>query len=147
VEVEVDRRRLTFVTTHLDYQFEDGRLFETEQLLKYLADVKPPLIVVADLNDVPTGSAYQLMRTKFDDAWITSRAKGDGFSYPADKPGKRIDHIFYSSKAIRAKKAWVVESLASDHIPVVAELEIGRVQSQHAACVWLGGDLYNARGR
>src|SRR5688572_1804326 len=131
VEVEVDRRRLTFVTTHLDYQFEDGRLFETEQLLKNLADVKPPLIVVADLNDVPSGSAYQLMRTKFDDAWITSRAKGDGFSYPADKPGKRIDHIFYSAKAIRAKKAWVVESLASDHIPVVAELEIGRVQSQH----------------
>jgi len=128
VEVEVDRRRLTFVTTHLDYQFEDGRLFETEQLLKYLADVKPPLIVVADLNDVPSGSAYQLMRAKFDDAWITSRAKGDGFSYPADKPGKRIDHIFYSSKAIRAKKAWVVESLASDHIPVVAELQIGRVQ-------------------
>jgi endonuclease/exonuclease/phosphatase family metal-dependent hydrolase len=128
VEVEVDRQRLTFVTTHLDYQFEDGRLFETEQLLKHLAAVKPPLIVVADLNDVPSGSAYQLMRTKFDDVWVTSHAKGDGFSYPADKPGKRIDHIFYSSEAMRAKKAWVVESLASDHIPVVAELEIGRVR-------------------
>jgi acetylornithine deacetylase/succinyl-diaminopimelate desuccinylase-like protein/endonuclease/exonuclease/phosphatase family metal-dependent hydrolase len=132
IEIEVERQRLTFVTTHLDYQFEDGRLFETEQLLKNLADVKPPLIVVADLNDVPSGSAYQFMRTKFDDAWITSAAKGDGFSYPADKPGKRIDHIFYSAKAIRAKKAWVVESLASDHIPVVAELEIGRTLSQHA---------------
>lgn len=132
IEVEVDRQRLTFVTTHLDYQFEDGRLFETEQLLKNLADVKAPLIVVADLNDVPSGSAYQLMRTKFDDAWVASRAKGDGFSYPADKPAKRIDHIFYSSKAMRAKKAWVVASLASDHIPVVADLEIGRIQTQHA---------------
>ena len=52
-----------------------------------------------------------------------SRAKGDGFSYPADKPMKRIDHIFLS-KGVRAKKAWVVATLASDHIPVVADLEI-----------------------
>jgi len=125
VEVEVDGKRLHFVTTHLDYQFEDGRLFETEQMLKFLEGVKGPLIVVADLNDVPAGSAYKLMRTKFDDAWVSSGASGDGFSYPADKPGKRIDHIFYRSGAgTRAKKSWVIETLASDHIPVMAELQI-----------------------
>ncbi len=123
VEVEFDRKLLTFVTTHLDYQFEDGRVFETEQLLRFLSDVNGPLIVVADLNDVPSGGAYQLMRNRFEDAWATSRAKGDGFSYPADKPVKRIDHIFYARGA-KAKKAWVVETLASDHVPVVAQLEI-----------------------
>ena len=124
-EIDVNGKTITFVTTHLDYQFADGRLFETEQLLKFLDGVKGPLIVVADLNDVPEGSAYQLMRTLFDDAWITSRAAGDGFSYPADKPVKRIDHIFYrTDQRVRAKKAWVVETLASDHVPVVAELEI-----------------------
>ena len=132
VEVEVDRKPLTFVTTHLDYQFEDGRLFETEQLLRHLGEVKGPLIVVADLNDLPSGSSYQLMRTRFDDAWIVSGAKGDGFSYPADKPAKRIDHIF-SSKGVKAKKAWVVETLASDHIPVVADVEVDRLETQHAA--------------
>lgn len=125
IEVEVDRKRVNFVTTHLDYQFEDGRLFETEQMLKFLEGVNGPTIVVADLNDVPTGSAYQLIRTKFDDAWVTSGAKTDGFSYPADKPAKRIDHIFYrSADRVRVKKSWVIETLASDHIPVVAELEI-----------------------
>ena len=125
VEIEVDKKIVNFVTTHLDYQFEDGRLFETEQLMKFLDGVKGPLFVVADLNDVPDGSAYKLMRTKFDDAWVTSRAKGDGFSYPADKPVKRIDHIFYrTGDRIRVKKAWVVATLASDHVPVVAELEI-----------------------
>jgi endonuclease/exonuclease/phosphatase family metal-dependent hydrolase len=124
-EIEIDRKIVNFVTTHLDYQFEDGRLFETEQLMRLLEDAKGPLIVVADLNDIPEGSAYKLMRTKFEDAWITSRAKGDGFSYPADKPVKRIDHIFYrTGDRMRAKKAWVVTTLASDHVPVVAELEI-----------------------
>jgi endonuclease/exonuclease/phosphatase family metal-dependent hydrolase len=131
IEIEVDKKIVNFVTTHLDYQYEDGRLFETEQLMKFLDDLNgrprgaAPTIVVADLNDVPEGSAYKLMRTKFDDAWVTSRTKGDGFSYPADKPVKRIDHIFYrTGDRVRAKKAWVVETLASDHIPVVAELEI-----------------------
>ena len=119
VEIEVDKKTVNFVTTHLDYQFEDGRLFETEQLMRFLDGAKGPLIVVADLNDIPDGSAYKLMRTKFDDAWLASRAKGDGFSYPADKPVKRIDHIFYG-KGVRAKKVWVIATLASDHIPVVA---------------------------
>jgi endonuclease/exonuclease/phosphatase family metal-dependent hydrolase len=124
-QIELDGRTINFVTSHLDYQYEDGRLFETEQLLKFLAGTKGPLIVVADLNDVPEGSAYKLMRTVFADVWITSRAEGDGFSYPADSPLKRIDHIFYrSGDGIRAKKAWTVTTLASDHLPVVAELEI-----------------------
>jgi len=34
---------------------------------------------------------------------------------------------------VRAKKAWTVETLASDHIPVVAEVEVGRLETQHAA--------------
>ena len=123
IEVDLDGKLVNFVTTHLDYQYEDGRLFETEQLLKFLEETKGPLIVVADLNDTPDGGAYKLMDTLFDDAWIASRTKGDGFSYPADKPVKRIDHIFYRDR-VRAKKAWVVETLASDHVPVVAELEI-----------------------
>jgi endonuclease/exonuclease/phosphatase family metal-dependent hydrolase len=125
VEVEFDGIPLNFVTTHLDYQFADGRLFETEQMLKVLADVKGPLIVVADLNDEPSGSSYQLMLKTFQDAWITSRAKGEGLSYPADKPVKRIDHIFYrTGDSVKAKKAWVVSTLASDHIPVMAEIEV-----------------------
>ena len=125
VEVEVDGKVINFATTHLDYQFEDGRFFETQQLLQFLIAVKGPLIVVGDWNDTPEGVAYKLMGFYFDDAWISSRAKGDGFSYPADKPSKRIDHIFCRKiDRMRAKKAWVVGTLASDHVPVVAEIEI-----------------------
>jgi endonuclease/exonuclease/phosphatase family metal-dependent hydrolase len=126
VEVDVGGGRIVnFVTTHLDYQFADGRLFETEQLLRFLQDVKGPLIVVGDFNDEPTGTAYKLMLGGFDDAWITGRAKDAGLSYPADKPVKRIDYIFgRRSDRIKAKKAWVTQTLASDHIPVMADLEI-----------------------
>jgi endonuclease/exonuclease/phosphatase family metal-dependent hydrolase len=123
-EVRIGGRLINFVTTHLDYQYEDGRAFETEQLLAALKDINDPLIVVGDFNEVPTGEAYELMRSYFVDGWIQSRAKNDeGLSYPADKPAKRIDYIFFRS-LVRAKRIWVVNTLASDHVPVVAELEI-----------------------
>jgi endonuclease/exonuclease/phosphatase family metal-dependent hydrolase len=125
VEVEIDGRKVNFVTTHLDYQYEDGRVFETEQLLRFLDGLKGPLIVVGDFNDEPAGGAYKLMLTRFADAWPGSRAKGEGLSYPADKPAKRIDYIFCGTgESVRAKKVSLVTTLASDHLPVVAELEL-----------------------
>lgn len=126
VEIDIGGGRiLNLVNTHLDYQFDDGRLFEAEQMLQFLAGVKGPLIVVGDFNDEPSGNTYKLMLAGFDDAWVRSKAKSIGLSYPADKPVKRIDYIFTRrTDDIRAKKAWVVNTLASDHIPVVAELEI-----------------------
>jgi len=124
-EVSYHGRKLNFVTTHLDYQFDDGRVFETQQLLAALKDVKGPLIISGDFNDVPDGNAYQLMRADFDDAWVASANTLSGLSYPADKPAKRIDYIFARrTDALRAKRTWTVETLASDHIPVVADLEV-----------------------
>ena len=124
-EVIVRGRVLNFVTTHLDYQYDDDRLFETQQLLNALKDVKGPLIVVGDFNDVPAGRAYQLMRYQFGDAWIESRSTDEGFSYPTDKPSKRIDYIFFrSTDRLRSKRAWIVDTQASDHVPVVADLEL-----------------------
>ena len=124
-EVKIDGRLVHFVTTHLDYQHDDGRLFEAQQMLAFLSDVKGPLIVVGDFNDTPAGDTSKLMRSLFDDAWAV-RPTDEGFSYPADKPTKRIDYIFMRrTDGIRTKRAWIVETLASDHIPVVADLEIG----------------------
>ena len=125
VEVEIEGRSVGFVTTHLDYQTSGGRLFEAEQLLRMLNGVKDPLIVAGDFNDEPTGNTFKLMLGGFEDAWTSGRAKGSGLSYPADNPVKRIDYIFYRrNRGVRAKRAWVVNTLASDHLPVMAELEI-----------------------
>ena len=125
VEVSVGGRVLNFVTTHLDYQSSEGRLFETEQLLRALKIIKGPLIVVGDFNDEPTGEAYKRMLTRFTDAWAESGGDGSGFTYPADQPRKRIDFIFWGVEAgslWRVQHARVADSLASDHRPVTAEL-------------------------
>jgi endonuclease/exonuclease/phosphatase family metal-dependent hydrolase len=125
VEVKIGGRTVNFLTTHLDYQYDDGRVFEAEQLLAAVKDVSGPLIIVGDFNDVPTGGAYKLMHQQFADAWIESHAAGEGLSYPADKPAKRIDYILTrQADRIKTKRAWIVNTLASDHVPVVADLEI-----------------------
>ena len=125
-EVSVGGTTLNFVTTHLDYQYDDGRLFEARQLLAALKDVRGPLLIVGDFNDVPSGKTYQLMREQFGDAWLETRRTDEGFTYPADKPAKRIDYVLTrATDRVRAKRAWIVNTLASDHVPVVADLEIG----------------------
>jgi endonuclease/exonuclease/phosphatase family metal-dependent hydrolase len=124
-EVNIGGQVVNFVTTHLDYQYEDGRVFETQQLLAGLKDVKGPLVVVGDFNDVPSGGAYRLMRESFDDAWSLTHPSDEGFSYPAEKPTKRIDYIFTrTADGIRAKRGWIPDTLASDHVPVVADLDV-----------------------
>jgi endonuclease/exonuclease/phosphatase family metal-dependent hydrolase len=137
-EVIFHGQKLNFVTTHLDYQYEDGRVFETEQLLAGLKDVTGPLIVVGDFNEEPTGQAYRLIKTHFIDTWtqllygswldgskVRTQQPSQRLTYPADKPAKRIDYIFTrQSDRIRTKRAWIVETLASDHLPMVAELEL-----------------------
>ena len=132
IEVKVSGRTLNFATTHLDYQYEDGRVFEAGQMIDYLKDEKEALVLVGDFNEEPGGDAYKLITTHFRDAWVPNKdmsavkkAIPDGLSYPADKPVKRIDYIFLSSKTTaKVKKAWIVNTLASDHVPVVADLEI-----------------------
>ena len=125
--MNIDGRVVNFATTHLDYQYEDGRVFEAEQLLAALKDVKGPLILVGDFNDVPAGGAYKLVSEQFGDAWAANRADDPGFSYPADKPAKRIDYIWLSkNKSVVPVKAWVPESDASDHRPLVVEFRLDK---------------------
>jgi endonuclease/exonuclease/phosphatase family metal-dependent hydrolase len=124
-EVKVGTSTVSFVTTHLDYQYEDGRVFEAQQMLEFLKPQAGPMILVGDFNVEPTGESYQLVSKQFRDVWLETKAKEAGLSYPADKPVKRIDYILFRPKeGVKARKAWTVNTLASDHLPVVAELEL-----------------------
>lgn len=127
VEVELKGQRIHFVNTHLDYQHADNRLYEANQMLAALPQKSAPVIVAGDFNDEPMGTSYKLMRESFVDAWAASGASGDGLTYPADKPSKRIDYIFCGAGSrFSVKNARVVQTLASDHLPLVADLEIER---------------------
>lgn len=124
IEVKQAKQVFSFVTTHLDYQYEDGRVFEAKQLLDFLKSQPGPLILVGDFNVEPSGESYQLITKQFRDVWLVKGSRGFGFSFPADQPKKRIDYILTrQGDQVQVKKVWIVNTLASDHVPVVADLE------------------------
>lgn len=127
VRVRLDGRDLDFVTTHLDWQHEDGRVFEARQLLDALRDDDAPLVITGDFNEEPDAQAYKLTHARFADAWAEAHAgrDADGRTYPADKPAKRIDYVFYSAGRFRVKGARVIDTRASDHRPLVVALDFG----------------------
>jgi endonuclease/exonuclease/phosphatase family metal-dependent hydrolase len=123
--VETLRGRLQVVTTHLDASAEDTyRLQEVRELLNV---VRPrvseytPVVVGGDFNAEPTSPVIQTMRDAgLRDAW-TECGQGDGFTYPADRPTKRIDYVFITAP-LRCTAATVVDTQISDHRPLLVTL-------------------------
>jgi endonuclease/exonuclease/phosphatase family metal-dependent hydrolase len=125
VVLEVRGRELVFLDTHLDARGEDAeRWFSAAELVEAIQPLGQPVILCGDFNDTPDSRTYEKLAQQFTDTWKVAGA-GDGFTIPAEKPRKRIDYIWTSKEpALEALKAWVPESKASDHLPVVAEFRL-----------------------
>jgi endonuclease/exonuclease/phosphatase family metal-dependent hydrolase len=123
LSLRVHGRELVFMNTHIDYRPDDSeRLMNVGEIQAKLDEYHGrPVILAGDFNDNPGSRTHVKMKEQFDDAWELI-GQGDGFSYPAEAPRKRIDYLWLSKdKSVVPVKAWVPESDASDHRPLVAE--------------------------
>jgi endonuclease/exonuclease/phosphatase family metal-dependent hydrolase len=115
---------LIFVGTHLHHVSDAFRVSEATVLNGLLGDAmakrEPAVILLGDFNAKPDSKVITMMREKWDDP---TAAVGDTF--PADKPDRTIDYVMlpkgHGWKVVSAKV--VDEPLASDHRPVVVELQ------------------------
>jgi endonuclease/exonuclease/phosphatase family metal-dependent hydrolase len=125
--LDVHGRDVLFMNTHIDYRPDDAeRLMNVEELKAIVSDAtkeKQPVIITGDFNSLPGSRTHERMKAFLTDAWEIA-GKGDGFSYPAEKPIKRIDYIFVSLDSVEPVKTEVLHSLASDHLPVITELRL-----------------------
>ncbi|MBN1488735.1 MAG: endonuclease/exonuclease/phosphatase family protein [Phycisphaerae bacterium] len=121
VHVRVDGRPLVFLATHFDHRPDDGeRLASVAELRKHVAEWKDlPVIVAGDLNATPD-SPVIAQATEFLHDGFTA-GTGDGFTFPADEPNRRIDYILHNGAAgLEAVESCVIpEPLASDHRPLL----------------------------
>lgn len=122
--IDVRGLRLHVFDTHLDYR-ADPRVREQQVagMLEVMRERAAPQVLMGDLNARPDAAELQPLLTRFTDAW--SVATGDGATYPAQMPDRRIDYILLSDD-VGVTAAGVLSGLASDHRAVVADILILR---------------------
>ncbi len=133
--LEVHGEEIVAMNTHIDYRQDDTeRVMNVAEVRDAASRYTPrPLIVCGDFNDTPESRIIALMKEDFIDAWEAA-GTGAGFTYPADTPKKRIDYIFVSkpkrgedqssSLSLRPVAARVIQTDASDHLPLLVEFEL-----------------------
>jgi endonuclease/exonuclease/phosphatase family metal-dependent hydrolase len=116
---------LTAVSAHLGLSARE-REAHARELTDWLVGIEGPTVVGADLNEGPDSPAARWLGQRLFDAFGHA-GKGPGGSFPARMPTSRIDSVFVSGD-IRPMRAWVSTApevvTASDHRPVIAELEL-----------------------
>jgi endonuclease/exonuclease/phosphatase family metal-dependent hydrolase len=107
--------------THLDYRADPAvRQAQVADMNKIMDARHGPKILIGDLNAQPDDAELAPLWSRLTDA-LTVTGQRTTPTWPADAPTKRIDYVTYT-KGLRATGAYVPDTLASDHRPVVADL-------------------------
>lgn len=127
IRVELgEGRNLLFGTTHLDHLQDSNRELQTREALKYLEPYQEyPIVLGGDFNMNQSNSIWDIWKTDFYVPCTNCPSTA-----PAIKPTTAIDFLIMNQKA---KSMFNVtsyrifpEDYASDHLPVVMEVEINK---------------------
>jgi endonuclease/exonuclease/phosphatase family metal-dependent hydrolase len=99
-----------------------NRSIQADLIREILGDSPHPLLVCADLNDVPNSYTYSTVRGKLQDAFL-KKGFGVGRTFASLSPTLRIDYIF-ADKNFRIKQFNRLVKRYSDHYMLVADLEL-----------------------
>ncbi|MFN7138349.1 MAG: endonuclease/exonuclease/phosphatase family protein [Limisphaerales bacterium] len=122
--VNVHGRELSLWNTHIDHRRDDTeRMLAVTKFKEWAREEKLPILFCGDFNALPGSRTFNEMTEQFDDVWLKV-GEGNGFTFPVKNSNRRIDYIFLSKGAgIEPIRAWVPQTEASDHLPVVAEFK------------------------
>jgi endonuclease/exonuclease/phosphatase family metal-dependent hydrolase len=117
-------KSLRIVSTHFQHNMPEDRVAEAKAVnaLFTFKDETIPTILAGDINAKPEDEPVQILLKK----WTNAIDKEATPTVPATDPKSRIDYIFYRpASAFKVIESKVIpESIASDHRPVFAILEI-----------------------
>jgi len=118
-----DGRRFVFSGTHLCHEFEDNRVAQAQAITEILASTRIPAIVAGDFNFTPEQKPYAAIRQYMLDAGEIAGATSN--TWPYHEPRARLDYIFMDAQnPWRVKEVRLIQNDASDHLPVLAVLEL-----------------------
>ena len=127
------RRRFVLFDTHFAHRDEDdvARTKSATLLLERLASIAGdlPIVLTGDMNATPESDAYRLLAGRLTDAWTAApvrRGPDRTFHDFTGSPDRRIDYVFVSGfrpTRVEVRTDHIGSLYASDHFPVVAELQ------------------------
>lgn len=122
VHVEVEGNIIAIFNTHMELDMEQ-RLHQIESfIIPLVGKCKGPAVLCGDFNEKPDWPGVSVLSSQFQDSF---KANSGGLSctFPAGDPKARIDYIFLNAKC-RVIDYSIVKATASDHLPVLATIEI-----------------------
>lgn len=117
--LRVRTRAGVFCSTHLQHDNAEERRAQAEAVVAELSDSPGPTVVVGDLNAVPGSPELQPLTDAYQDSWELV-GNGDGSTYPAEDPDRRIDYVL-ADPGLRPVAARVVSTESSDHLPYLVD--------------------------
>ena len=124
--IDVEGVEVSVYVTHLSHMphRSDLRAEQAQAILRRVERDPRPAILMGDLNDAPSSTALLLLRQRFSCAFNRA-GEGEGSTFPLPFPlaDLRLDYVM-ASDAFVARRAYVLREVASDHFPVVADLQL-----------------------
>ncbi len=119
--IDLGQQTITLFSVHLGLNPQE-RERQLDEVLAYTARAPAPKVLVGDFNANPDSHEIGRVLGQFDSAFAAAGI-GTGYTSPADVPGETIDYVFVSPD-LPVMSAEVISSLASDHLPVLARVEL-----------------------
>ena len=123
-QLKVAGQLVGVVSCHLSLD-RDRRLREARRVLDVAQRLRGPVVVAGDLNEPPNGRTWHLFR----EAGFADHGSREWRTFPSEDPRRRIDALLVrgDARVLRHGDPGVDVALlaaASDHRPVLAELEL-----------------------
>ena len=128
VEVNISGSKFTVINTHLGLTAEDRRAQVIDLLSSRTFEQQfSPAILCGDFNATPRHNAYKMIKRVMQDIEEQTPERLFRKTFPTRYPVVRLDHIFVNRhiKVDVVVPANHVTKVASDHLPLVADLELG----------------------
>lgn len=119
-QIHVDGEELWFYVTHLDYRSDPSvRQMQIDDMFEIMSDHNNS-ILAGDMNARPDSPELVPLFQQFEDTWTLTN-EDPGYTFPAESPDRRIDYVL-TTPGTEVQSASVFPSMASDHLPVMADV-------------------------